>query len=60
MENQRFVPEYPSKSTLSHERKIVEEKVIKNLERKERPHLDDDDARQSEPWQYFWIFNFFR
>lgn len=60
MESKRYVPEYPNKKDLSHQKRKTEEKVIKALERKERPHLDDDEVRQNEPWQYFGIFNFFR
>ena len=42
-------------------RKAVEKATEQLLrEDKSRPSLDDDEAREYEPWMYFWPINFLR
>lgn len=41
-------------------RQQAEEKAIKVLERAERPHIDDDEARQHEAGQVFTWINLLR
>jgi hypothetical protein len=43
-----------------HLRQVAEEKAIRIIERKERPHLDNDEMNEVEHWQQFVRYNFLR
>ena len=46
----------------SHAEALIRQKKIDAwallIEREERKHIDDDDFREIESWQYFWGYNF--
>ncbi len=44
----------------NHIRQVAEQKALDVLEKRERPHMDDDEMREIEVGQVFRMYNFFR
>lgn len=60
MERHEYEDDTIPQHVAHHLRQVAQDKAIKALERKEKPHMDNDEMNEIERWQQFIWYNFLR